>query len=181
MSDVAGAVQQQAQALGALPGTLRGVERALRDLVGVLAGARETVQAAQRVAVRADALLDELEGPLRDLAPGLRRVAAVLDDPVVDTLPETLRVAQAQALPVLASMSDTHARVVAIASTVERLTGVADEIQAAAAVIPGAGWLSRMRGPATAAAPRPPRTPPPPPAATTRAAVVDDDAARDGV
>lgn len=104
----------------------------VRSGTALVAEARETVQAYHRLAVRAEALLDDLEEPLRELAPGLRRLATVLDDPVVDDLPDTVRRLQRDLLPVLRTLADTSERVAFV-------TG-----------LPGAALLGRRRGaPAT--------------------------------
>ncbi len=99
----------------------------VRSATALVAEARETVSAYRRLAVRADALLVELEEPLRALTPGLRRLATVLDDPVVEDLPDTLRTVQRDLLPVLRALADTSERVAFVAG------------------LPGAGLLGRRR------------------------------------
>ncbi len=99
----------------------------VRSATTLVAEARETVQAYHRLARRADALITDLEEPLRELAPGLRRLATVLDDPLVDDLPSTLRQVQHDLLPVLRTLADTHERVAFVAG------------------LPGAALLGRRR------------------------------------
>src|SRR4051794_21010167 len=91
VGDAIGLLRAQSEALVALPGTLLALNRSVRGLADAVAQAGDTVAAVQRLATRLDALVSELEKPVRDLAPGLQRLAAVLDDPVVDQVPDTLR------------------------------------------------------------------------------------------
>jgi hypothetical protein len=102
----------------------------------------------QRLTARMDAVVAELEQPLKDLAPGLQRLAVVLDDPVVSALPETVRRVQDEVLPVLRTLADTHDKVAFVAGSTDRLLAFVDSFSA----IPGAGLLGRRR-PGT-----PPRT-----------------------
>jgi len=100
----------QAEAVLALPGLLVSLTQQVRLLT-------ESLSAVQRMAIRAEALLDDLE-------PGIRWVAAVLDDPVVDEIPETLREIQANVLPVVRQLRDTQARIATIADATTRLTSI---------------------------------------------------------
>ena len=128
--------------LAQLPGTVTGAVRGLADVV---TEARETLAAVHRVAVRADAITEELEGPLIALAPGLRRLAAALDDPVVSHLPDTVRTVQDDLLPVLRTLADTHERVAFIAGSTERIMTFVDETSRTLSGLPGAGLLGRRR------------------------------------
>ena len=83
-----------AEALAALPAAVASLTGAARGLGDVVVETRATLTAVNRLAVRLDAMAAELEQPLRDLAPGLARLAVVLDDPVVADLPDTLRKVQ---------------------------------------------------------------------------------------
>ena len=107
--------------------------------------ARETFAAVQRMTVRLDAMLEELEEPVRALAPGLTRLAVVLDDPVIEELPDTLRKVQGDVLPVLRTLADTHERVAFIAGSTERIMTFVDETSRTIAGIPGAALLGRRR------------------------------------
>ena len=118
----------QTEALLALPGLLISLTAQVRALT-------ESLAAVQRMAIRAEALLDEVE-------PGIKRVARALDDPVVDEIPETLREIQANVLPMLKSFRDTQSKITAIADSTTRL-----------ASLPGAA-LFGMRRP-SAPEPRP--------------------------
>jgi len=121
-------VRAPAEALAALPAAVASLTGAARGLGDVVVETRATLTAVNRLAVRLDAMAAELEQPLRDLAPGLTRLAVVLDDPVVADLPETLRKVQQDALPVLRTLADTHERVALLAETsrtVAQLPGAA--------------------------------------------------------
>lgn len=100
-----------------------------------------------RLAVRLDAMAEELEQPLHDLVPGLQRLAIVLDDPIVEELPETLRQVQADVLPVIRTLVDTHERVAFIAGSTERIMTFVDDTSRTLAHLPGAALLGRRRPP----------------------------------
>ena len=138
-------LQAQTEALATLPATVASLTGAVRGLGEVVAEARETLAAVHRVAVRVDGLAEELEQPLRALAPGLQRLAVVLDDPVVEELPDTLRKVQADVLPVLRTLADTHERVAFIAGSTERIMTFVDETSRTIAHLPGAALLGRRR------------------------------------
>lgn len=150
-------LQAQTEALAALPGAVTSLAGAVRSLGDVVNDARETLAAVHRLAVRVDGLAEELEEPLRALAPGLSRLAVVLDDPVVEDLPDTLRKVQADVLPVLRTLADTHERVAFIAGSTERIMTFVDETSRTIAHLPGAALLGRRR-------PSPPPRPVVPPA-----------------
>src|SRR5215475_961215 len=100
-------VQAQAEAMAALPGALLSLTRVVSQLNGTLTEAREAVARLQRLAERLDGILDEVEQPVRDLAPGLRRVGKVLDDPVVSEIPDTVRRIRDDVLPLVGTLRGT--------------------------------------------------------------------------
>ncbi len=122
-TDLLAALQAQTEALSQLPGTVVALNKAVRDLVAAVGQARETFTTLNRLAQRADRVLDELEEPLADLVPGLRRVAVVLNDPVVEEIPETLRRMQTDVLPVVRGLRETQDRLAGLAAATDRLTG----------------------------------------------------------
>ncbi len=140
-----GVMQAQAEALAALPGAVRDLSAAVRNLSEVTAGAKETVATLNRLTARMDQVMTELEEPLKALAPGMRTVATVLEDPVVATLPETLAQIQRDILPVLRTIADTNERVAFIAGSTERLVSFVDDTGRTLAGLPGAALLSRRR------------------------------------
>jgi len=96
--------RQQAEAVAALPGALMSLTRAVGSLDVTIRDAQATVARLQRVGERLEGILDEVEQPVRELAPGLRRVGQVLDDPAVSDLPDTVRRVREDLLPLVASL-----------------------------------------------------------------------------
>jgi ABC-type transporter Mla subunit MlaD len=138
-------LQAQTEALAQLPAAVTALTGAVRNLGETVQSARETLQAVQRLTVRLDGLVEELEEPVRALAPGLRRLAVALDDPVIEEIPQTLRNVQGDVLPVLRTLADTHERVAFIAGSTERIMTFVDETSRTIAGIPGAALLGRRR------------------------------------
>ena len=138
-------LQSQSEALSALPRTVESLTTAVRGLADTVAQARETLATVNRLATRLDGLVEELEEPLRAVAPGLTRLAKVLDDPVVEDLPDTLRKVQADLLPVLRTVADTHERVAFIAGSTERMMGFVEDTSRTFSGLPGAGLLGLRR------------------------------------
>ena len=66
--------REQAEALVALPGALVSLTRAVGSLDATIRDARNTVARLQRLGERLEGILDDVEQPVRNLAPGLRRV-----------------------------------------------------------------------------------------------------------
>jgi ABC-type transporter Mla subunit MlaD len=96
--------REQADALVALPGALVSLTRAVGSLDATMRDARDTVARLQRLGERLEGILDEVEQPVRDLAPGLRRVGAVLDDPAISDLPDTVRRIREELLPLVGTL-----------------------------------------------------------------------------
>ena len=150
------ALQAQTESMAALPAAVSALQGAVRSLGDVVGEARETLAAVHRLAVRLDRVAEELEEPLKALKPGLERLAVVLEDPIVEELPETLRKVQRDVLPVLQTLTDTHARVAFIAGSTERIMGFVEDTSRTFGAIPGAALLGRRRPPTGP----PPATPP---------------------
>ena len=156
----------------------------MRQLSEAVGQARETAAAVQRLAVRLDGLVEELEEPVRALAPGLRRLAVVLDDPVIETIPDTLRAVTDEVLPIVQGLRETQQKVAFIAGSTDRIMTFVDETSTRFGSLPGASLLGRRRagggwgaagtGPSTVAqpgavpAPARPRRPRVPPTPATR-------------
>ncbi|MCU1622964.1 MAG: uncharacterized protein JWL79_1809 [Frankiales bacterium] len=147
-------LQAQTEALAALPGAVQSLSAAVKNLAEATAGARDTVITMNRMINRVDAIVTELEEPLKALAPGMARMAAILDDPVIASVPETLAQVQRDILPVLKTLADTNERVAFIAGSTERIMTFIDETGRTIAGIPGAALLGRRRPPTA----RPPAT-----------------------
>jgi prophage DNA circulation protein len=131
-------LQAQTEALAALPGTVTSLSNAVRGLA-------DTVQTMNRMVTRIDGIVTELEEPLKALAPGMSRMAAILDSPGVDEIPATLQQIQADILPVLRTLADTHERVAFIAGSTERIMTFVDETSRTLAGLPGAALLGRRK------------------------------------
>lgn len=140
-----GVLQAQTEALQALPSTVQSLTSAVKNLGEIAATTKDTVAALQRLTMRIDAIAIELEPALMALAPGLTRLAAVLDDPVVEEIPETLKQVQKDILPVLRTLAETHERVAFIAGSTERIMTFVDETSRTIAGLPGAALLGRRR------------------------------------
>lgn len=149
-SGVLSVLQAQTAALAALPGAVESLSAAVKNLADATAGAKETVQTMNRLAHRVEGIVEELEGPLKALAPGMERMARVLDDPIITSVPETLAQVQRDILPVLRTLADTNERVAFIAGSTERIMGFIDETGRTIAGIPGAALLGRRKSPVKA-------------------------------
>lgn len=138
-------LQGQTEALAALPAAVQSLTSAVRGLVEVATSARDTVLAVNRLVIRMDGIVAELEGPLLALAPGLQRMADVLDDPIVARIPQAIAQVEKDILPVLRTLADTHERVAFIAGSTERIMTFVDETSRTLAGLPGAALLGRRR------------------------------------
>jgi ABC-type transporter Mla subunit MlaD len=140
-----------AAAIGSLASTVRAqVSAAARLPSTTLATVEElrgAARAMRRVADRVDGILDEVEAPVRSLAPGLRRLATLLDDPIVAEAPETLARLRDEVLPALRSLRETQQRVAAIAGSTDRISALIDETGGRLAALPGAAALLMRRAP----------------------------------
>src|SRR3954452_3528658 len=137
-NSVVGVLQAQTEALSTLPGTVTSLTQAVRGLA-------ETVTRMNTMLARIDGIVTELEEPLKALGPGMTRMAAILDSPGVDEIPATLQQVQADILPVLRTLADTHERVAFIAGSTERLMTFVDETSRTLAGLPGAALLGRRK------------------------------------
>jgi ABC-type transporter Mla subunit MlaD len=143
--ELARLARAQAEAVAALPGAVLSLTRAVKSLDKTMRDAREAVARLQRLGERLEGILDEVEEPIRDLAPGLRRVGKVLDDPVVSEIPDTVRRLRDDVLPLVATLRGTS-------DMLDRFSG--------------RGLLSGRRRPEPAP-PAPPPVPPIPPEPAT--------------
>jgi ABC-type transporter Mla subunit MlaD len=113
-------LQTQTEALAQLPRTLSDLNGTVRDLTQATTMAQATIASAQRIAERLEVLVDELEEPVRALKPGLERVGRVLDDPVVDTVPDTLRRIQEDLVPLIHGLRVAQDRVGSVTGLLRR-------------------------------------------------------------
>lgn len=120
-------LQAQTEALAQLPRTLADLNGTIRQLTDATTSARETIASAQRTAERLEALVDELEEPVRALKPGLERVGRVLDDPAVDTVPDTLRRISEDLMPLISGLRQAQARVGSVTGLLRRRPRAEDD------------------------------------------------------
>jgi ABC-type transporter Mla subunit MlaD len=128
LSKAVAVVGAQAQALGQLPRTLVELNKSILSLADSLDSARATMATLAQVTARLERVTEELEEPIIALRPGLERLARVLDDEAVETVPETLRAIKEDVLPLLQGLRDTQSRVNSLAG-----------------VLPGASLLFQRR------------------------------------
>jgi ABC-type transporter Mla subunit MlaD len=118
--DLLSLLQKQTEALAQLPSTLIDLNRTIRELTEATALARETIESAQRITERLEGLVEELQQPVRALKPGLERVGKVLDDPAVDTVPETLRRIHDDLMPLISGLRTAQMRVGSVTDVLRR-------------------------------------------------------------
>jgi ABC-type transporter Mla subunit MlaD len=119
-------LQKQTEALAQLPRTLTDLNRTIRELTEATARARETIESAQRITERLEGVVEELQQPVRALKPGLERVSRVLDDPAVDTVPDTLRRIHEDLMPLISGLRQAQTRVGSVTGRLRRRQGSDD-------------------------------------------------------
>lgn len=120
LSDLLSLLQTQTEALAQLPRTLGDLQGTVRELTEATTTARETIESAQRILERLEGVVEELEEPVRALKPGLGRVGRVLDDPAVDTVPDTLRRIHDDLMPLISGLRQAQARVGSVTGLLRR-------------------------------------------------------------
>jgi ABC-type transporter Mla subunit MlaD len=126
LAELLSLLQTQTEALAQLPRTLSDLNGTVRDLTAATTSARETIESAQRMAERLEALVDELEEPVRALRPGLERVGRILDDPAVDTVPDTLRRIHDDLMPLISGLRQAQTRMGTVTGMLRRRTRAED-------------------------------------------------------
>jgi ABC-type transporter Mla subunit MlaD len=122
------ALQAQTEALAQLPRTLTDLNSAVRELITATSTATSAIASAQRTAERLEDLVGELEEPVRALKPGLERVGRVLDDPAVETIPDTLRTINEDLMPLIATLRQAQSRVAGVTGLLRRRGGPGDDL-----------------------------------------------------
>ncbi len=120
LSELLSILQTQTEALSQLPRTLSDLNGTVRELTEATTMARDPIASAQRIAERLEELVDELEEPVRALRPGIERMGKVLDDPAVDTVPDTLRRINEDLMPLIHGLRQAQARVGSVAGLLRR-------------------------------------------------------------
>jgi ABC-type transporter Mla subunit MlaD len=121
LSELLSLLQTQTEALAQLPRTLSDLNGTVRELTKATTMARDTIASAQRIAERLKDLVEELEKP------GLERVGRVLDDPVVDTVPDTLRSIQEDLVPLIHGLRVAQDRVGSVTGLLRRRPRAEDD------------------------------------------------------
>jgi ABC-type transporter Mla subunit MlaD len=127
LAELLGILQTQTGALAQLPRTLSDLNATVRELTDATTMAHATIASAQRIAERLEDLVDELEEPVRELKPGLQRVGRVLDDPAVDTVPDTLRRISEDLVPLIHGLRVAQSRVGSVTGLLRRKPRDEDE------------------------------------------------------
>jgi ABC-type transporter Mla subunit MlaD len=120
LTELLSLLQTQTEALAQLPRTLSDLTGTVRELTKATTMARETIESAQRIAERLEDLVEELEEPVRALRPGIERVGRVLDDPAVDTVPDTLRRINADLMPLIHGLRQAQTRMGSVTGILRR-------------------------------------------------------------
>jgi ABC-type transporter Mla subunit MlaD len=127
LSELLSLLQAQTEALAALPRTLSDLNGTVRELTEATTMARDTIASAQRTAERLEDLVEELEEPVRALRPGLERVGKLLDDPVVDTIPDTLRQIHDDLMPLIHGLRQAQTRMGSVTGLLRRRPSEGDQ------------------------------------------------------
>ena len=120
LSELLSLLQTQTEALAQLPRTLADLNGTVRELTAATTMARDTIASAQRTAEKLEVLVEELEGPVRALRPGLERVGKVLDDPAIDTVPDTLRRIHDDLMPLISGLRQAQTRMGSVTGLLRR-------------------------------------------------------------
>jgi hydroxymethylpyrimidine/phosphomethylpyrimidine kinase len=99
----------QTEAVLAIPGLLIQLTTQVRLLT-------EALHAVNRVVAHVDEMLTDIE-------PGLKKLGQVLENPVIETIPDTIRDIQENVVPVMLKLRDTSNRLSALAESGARLPG----------------------------------------------------------
>ena len=119
-TDIGRMIQAQNRMLEQLPDTLIRLTKLLETVVPAVTEASETIAAAARVTAQVEALVQELDGPIRRLVPAIERVALALDNPAVDEVPLTLERIHRAVHPVADALDRGVARMAAVRGGIHR-------------------------------------------------------------
>jgi ABC-type transporter Mla subunit MlaD len=113
-------MQKQTEVLGELPRTITNLQGAIHDLTEATTKARKVVDSAQRVTESLENLVEELAPTVLAVRPGLERVGRVLDDPAIDTVPETLARIHDDLVPLIHGLRRAQSRVASLTRRIRR-------------------------------------------------------------
>ena len=130
-TDLGRMLQAQNRMLEQLPDTLLRITELLETLVPAVADAAMAMSTAARVTAQVEALVQEIDGPIRRLVPAAERLAAALDDPAITAVPDTLARIQRVVHPVSEAVDRSASRLASARAGVDRAaTRVRTEVQA---------------------------------------------------
>jgi ABC-type transporter Mla subunit MlaD len=127
LTELLSLLQTQTEALAQLPRTLSDLNGTVRELTEATTMARDTIASAQRTAERLEELVLDLEEPVRALRPGLERVGKVLDDPAIDTVPDTLRRIHDDLMPLIHGLRQAQTRMGTVTGLLRRRPAERDD------------------------------------------------------
>jgi ABC-type transporter Mla subunit MlaD len=130
LSELLSLLQTQTEALAQLPRTLADLNGTVRELTAATTMARDAIASAQRTAAKLEELVEELEEPVRALRPGLERVGKVLDDPAIDTVPDTLRRIHDDLMPLISGLRQAQTRMGSVTGLLRRRPQADDDAAA---------------------------------------------------
>ena len=125
---------QQLEALAQLPESILIFNRSLNTFA-------QTVGRLDTLVRRMDTMTAPLEAPIRALAPRLEAMVPVIEQYSVEEMADLL---QRSVMPALQMMGDTQAQIRSIATSVEQLIRVVEELFGRLQEIPGLSLMSRL-------------------------------------
>ena len=125
-------IEQNARLVGQLPATMKSFNDSLERF-------NQTVGRLDRVVTSIEGATAQLVGPLEQIAPRLERLAGAVDPRTLREIPDVLDALRREALPALRAATDTQKQVARLATTLDRVIAVVNEL-------PGAGIVRRLGG-----------------------------------
>lgn len=141
LTDVA---RSQLHVMQQIPSVLTALNTTMTRLADAIQQSNETMASVNRVTNRMDRMLDELEEPVVMMGPGLRRLAIVLDDPIITAVPDIIRTAQDDIGPQLRHVLEMQR---SIQQSALQVTANLSEATKALAAIPGVSRVSGLLAP----------------------------------
>ncbi|MCW2496678.1 hypothetical protein [Jatrophihabitans sp.] len=125
-------VEQNARLVGQLPATIKTFNDSLERF-------NQTVGRLDRMVTQVETATNQLVAPMSELAPRLERLVAAIDVNSVRELPGVLDALRKEALPALRAATDTQRQLALLTTTVDRISGLLNDL-------PGAGLVRRFTG-----------------------------------
>lgn len=125
-------VEQNARLVGQLPATVKTFNDSLERF-------NQTVGRLDKVVTTMERATAQLIGPLEQVTPTLDRVVSMVDLATLRDIPEVMDSLRREALPALRAATDTQRQVALLATTLDRVLNMINEL-------PGAGLVRRFGG-----------------------------------